>query len=109
MPRGYTTAMIQRVMDGDSNDLGTHLGQLCIKANLTPKGIAEILGVQRATLRYWYLGGKVRKDRWKVERLASIITNDLEGGFLPAVTRDDAKVYLVDLKAFVDTLLPPSS
>lgn len=109
MPRGYTTAMIQKVKEGDPSNLGVYLGQLCIDANLTPLGICEILGVQRATLRYWFLGGKVCKDRWKVEKLASIIKDDLDGGFLPAVKRDDAQVYLADLKAFMDVQLAPSA
>jgi len=108
MPRGYTEAMIQKVLAANPENLGTHLGQLCIRANLTPKGICEVLGVQRATLRFWFLGGKICKDVWKVKEVMRIIKDDLAVGCLPVVKRYDAKVYLADLKAFMDVATPPT-
>lgn len=109
MPRGYTDAMIQKVMAGNPENLGTQLGQLCINANLTPKGICDILGVQRATLRFWFLGGKICKDVWKVKEVMRIIKDDLAVGCLPALKRDDAYVYVAELKAFMDDARPPTA
>jgi hypothetical protein len=95
MAKCYSEKFLLRLNGLNPKRLGVQFGKQCVKANLPPGMIAELLGVSRMSVHNWFRGGPVReKNIDKIEKFMDIIHTYLEAGELPVSSTVDAKIFI---------------
>jgi hypothetical protein len=61
MSKGYTINVYRANADADPQLLGVQLGRYCIDNSVAVSTVAEALGVTRATIYNWFVGGNIGK------------------------------------------------
>ena len=61
MAKCYSEQYLLSLNGLNEKRLGVQLGKLCVKANLPPKLIANVLGVSRMSVYSWFRGKPIRE------------------------------------------------
>ena len=94
MPRPYSEEFIREIKRADSNNMGILLGKACVEANLPLIQVANILGVSKVSVYYWFRGRGMRESlRGKAQALLDILYKDKAAGILPLNDHKEAKKY----------------
>ena len=95
MAKCYSEQYLLSLNGLNEKRLGVQLGKLCVKANLPPKLIANVLGVSRMSVYSWFRGKPIReKNIEKVEKLMEVINEYFEAQQLPVSSTIDAKIFI---------------
>ena len=95
MAKCYSEKFLLSLNSLNAKRLGVQFGKQCVKANLPPGMIADLLGVSRQSIHNWFRGGPVReKNIDKIEKFMEIIDTYLEAGELPVSSTIDAKKFI---------------
>lgn len=95
MAKQYSEKYLLSLNGLNEKRLGVQLGRLCVKANLPPGLISDILGVSRMSVYSWFRGAPIRnKTIDKIEKLMDVIDGYLKAGELPVSSTIDAKIFI---------------
>ena len=95
MAKCYSEKFLLSLNSLNAKRLGEQFGKQCVKANLPPGMIADLLGVSRQSIHNWFRGGPVReKNIDKIEKFMEISDTYLEAGELPVSSTVDAKIFI---------------
>lgn len=95
MAKHYSEKYLLSLNSLNEKRLGVQFGKRCVKANLPPGMVADLLGVSRMSVHSWFRGGPVRnKTIDRIEKLMDIIDEYLEAGELPVSSTIDAKKFI---------------
>ena len=79
MGRKYGEKLKASLENKSDDRLGYRLARLCIRANLSAKRVAEMLGVSKTTVHKWFRGTGVKESNFKaVEGLIDKLTKEHE-------------------------------
>jgi hypothetical protein len=95
MAKCYSEKYLLSLNGLNEKRLGVQLGRLCVKANLPPSMIADIVGVTRQSIHNWFRGGPIReRNISRVEKFIDLLDEYLEAGELPVSSTIDAKIFI---------------
>jgi len=95
MAKQYSEKYLLSLNGLNEKRLGVQLGKKCVKANLPPSMIAEVIGVSRMSVYSWFRGSPIRsKTVDRIEKLIDIIDQYIEAGELPVSSTIDAKKFI---------------
>ena len=95
MAKSYSEKYLLSLNGLNQKRLGVQFGKLCVKANLPPGMIADLVGVSRMSVHSWFRGGPIRnKTIDRIEKLMDIINDNLEAGELPVSNSIHAEEFI---------------
>lgn len=95
MSKHYSEKYLLKLNSLNPKRLGVQFGKVCVKANLPPSMIADIVGVTRQSIHNWFRGGPIReKNISKIEKFIDLLDQYLEAGELPVSSTIDAKKFI---------------